>query len=575
MTHLPFGAARDHCHVAKWCVLFTVVIASGAAAAETDRSSFTNPFGLQLRPVPATMAAIHAPVILRSAPTNETCLLRRGDGTLELYGIVKPASDAVAVMRSADGGLSWSEPAIAFPLPGKAYYALQVLEATNGALHAVVHLLGEGPGGYRGRLYEVHHVSRERAAATWSAPRRIVPGYVGSIRGFTQLHHGRLVLAVARAIPEREKPPAAGPDRGWNDTFVYFSDDAGASWRESPDVLSLVLATPNMTRYGAIEPVLLELRDRVWMLVRDRGGRLWESHSPDGERWPSLRRTAFISSDSPAGLLRLRDGRIVLFLNACQNWSDPRSYAMGGREVLHAAISADDGASWQGFREVLHETLGAGRGDRGTAYPSAAENTAGKVVVASGQGDGKRALFAFDPAWLAASDAMDDLSAGPVGWTQYGSAGLTVVSGEGATRALAIPSSPAGYGGALWNFPSAVAGEIRLRIRVQPGVTALQFCLNDHFNRIDDGKAAEHAVFSIPLHPWLPPDGGRWHDVRVGWANATRAGEAALEIDGKPAGRVAAQRPAQFGLNYLRVNFRGRTAPDAVWLAGMSMRLTP
>ena len=536
---------------------------------------FGNPFGMQLRPAPDTMAEVRAPVILRAAPTNETCLLRRTDGSLELYAIAKPASDAVAVMRSRDGGLTWTEPQLAFPLPGKAYYAIQVLEAADGARHAVVHLQGEGPGGYRGKLYEVYHTRQNAGAVRWSEPRRIVPGYVGSIRGFTQLRSGRLALAVARAIPEREKPPASGPDRGWNDTFVYFSDDGGANWKPSPDVLSLVLAVPNVTRYGAIEPVLLPLQDRIWMLVRDRGGRLWESSSPDGERWPPLQRTAFISSDSPAGLLRLRDGRIVLFTNGCQNWSDPRSYAMGGREVLHAAISADEGATWRGFREVLHETLGAGRGDRGTAYPSAAENSDGKVVVASGQGEGKRALVAFDPGWLEADGAKDDLTRGPTEWTQYGSAGLAVVAIEGGGPELKIPPAPTGRSGAAWNFPLAAAGEIRLRLRVQGGAHGVKLCLNDHFTRVDDRKAAEHAVFVLPVNGRVPRVAERWHEVRLAWAGSTRAGELAVEIDGQPAGPIPAQRAAQFGVNYLTIEFDAAENQGSVLVGGLSARRTP
>src|SRR4030095_4680465 len=101
-----------------------------------------------------------------------------------------------------------------------------------------------------------------------------------------------------------------------------------ASWGQPRDPRAHRLAPPNITRCGAIEPVVLGLRDgRVWMLVRDRGGRLWQSISTDGERWPALERSPFISSDSPAELLRLRNGRVVLFVNACQNWTDSRSYA--------------------------------------------------------------------------------------------------------------------------------------------------------------------------------------------------------------------------------------------------------
>ena len=502
-------------------------------------------------------------------------MVARRDGALEIYSITKPASDSVSAMRSADGGLTWGEPRIAFQLPGRAYYAIAVLEAHDGALHAVYHILGDGPGGYRGRLYEVWHTRRAPGAAAWSEPRRVVPGYVGSINGFIQLAKSdRLVLAVARAVPKRERPPVQGPDYGWNDTFVYFSDDAGATWQQSPDPLSLALATANVTRYGAIEPALLELRDgRIWMLVRDRGGRLWQSYSSNGgERWAVLERSPFISSDSPADLFRLRSGKIILLTNAGQNWSNPRSYAMGGREVLHAAISADEGKSWRGFREILHEIPSAGRGDRGTSYASVAENADGKLVVVTGQGEGNRAILMFDPGWLEESGSGDELSLGPVQWSQYGAEGMHVEQLADGTAALAIPVKSAAPGGALWNFPLADAGEITLRVQLPRTAGDVRLCLNDHFNRVDDTAAAEHAVFSLALDPLIAREPGRWHDVRLGWSNATEAGHITLAIDGKVAGRFAAQRQAQFGINYLRVEFRGGSDEGRVLLADVSSR---
>ena len=540
----------------------------------TEVRPFGNPFGMQLRRVPATAAAVMAPVIVHAAPTNECATVARRDGAIEVYFITKPERESVSLIRSQDGGLTWSEPQVAFPLPGRAYYAVKVLEAPDGMLHAVFHIQGEGPGGYRGRLYEVYHVHRPAGDAAWSNPQRIVPGYVGSIRGFTQLRNGRLLLAVARAIPERAQPPAAGPDFGWNDTFVYFSDDQGVTWRQAPDRLTLALATANATRYGAIEPVLLELRDsRVWMLVRDRGGRLWQSFSADGERWAGLERSPFISSDSPAELLRLRNGKILLLTNACQFWANPRTYAMGGREVLHAAISADEGKTWRGFREILHETNVVGGGDRGSAYASAAETRDGKVVVASGQGEGKRAIVMFDPRWLDQTAASDEPGAGLVGWTHYGADGLRVVTMDDGTQGVAIPLKSSGLCGALWNFPLAAAGELTLRLQVPQDARSLRLCLNDHFNRIDDLKAAEHAVFAIDGERIgaAGSSPSRVHEVRLKWTDAQTGGKMFVEVDGKPAGTFSAQRPAQFGVNYLRIEFRGAADGGPMILSDLSM----
>lgn len=552
--------------------LFTLAASGFASDAPAPAKPFGNPFGMQLRPSPKNVADVFAPVIVREAPTNEASIVTRRDGALEIYAITKPESDSVSVIRSSDGGLTWSGPQVAFRIPGRAYYALVVLEAAEGALHAVFHVLGEGPGGYRGRLYEVYH-TRQYGSAGWSEPRRVVPGYVGSINGFIQLRSGRLVLAVARAIPAREQAPQQGPDQGWNDTFVYFSDDQGATWRESPDVLSLTLTTPNVTRYGAIEPALLELRDgRVWMLVRDRGGRLYESTSPDGERWAPLSRSAFISSDSPADLLRLRNGKIVLLVNACQNWSDSRSYAMGGREVLQAAVSADDGKTWRGFREILHETNLLSGGDRGTSYASLTENAAGKIVAVSGQGEGKRAVFMFDPAWLEEKGALNDLALGPVEWSQYGDDGLEVEPGKGA-KVLALPLKLSGLVGAQWNFPIAAAGEISLRLQVPAGVKDLKLLLNDHFTRLDDRKAADHAVATIPLQEHLPKGQAGWVDVRLSWTRVTAAGEVTFSLNGGEVGRMPVRRPAQFGINYLRVEFRADRDNGRVRLADATMKV--
>lgn len=537
-------------------VILACTVASSARA---------EPVGVRLRPAPGDLASIHAPAVIREAPTNEACLVARGDGALELYSIGKPESDQATVMRSTDGGLTWTQPAPAFRLHTRAYYAIQVLEAGDGTLHAVVHDYREGPGGYRGRLWEVYH-ARRPPGGEWTRPRLIVPGYIGSIRGFVQLKSGRLVLAVARAIPERMEPPKSGPDFGWHNTFVYFSDDAGATWRESPDQLTLALPGPNTTRYGAIEPVLLELRDgRLWMLVRDRGGRLWQSFSSDGGgRWPPLERSPFISSDSPAALLRLRNGKIVLLANACQNWSDARSYAMGGREVLHAAISADEGRTWRGFREVLHEPPVATRGDRGTGYASAVENSQGKVVVVSGQGEGKRAILAFDPRWLEETGQRDDLASGPVAWTNYGAGPVRAAAEAG----VALPVEAGRAGGALWNFPSGAGGEISARFTVPEGVAGLRLCLTDHFSRIDDRKAGDHAVFAIPLEP------RGTFDLRLTWRDAAGAsGTLTLAVAGAPPQTIVARRPAQFGVNYLRVEFAPGSASGEVRIARLAAQV--
>src|SRR5689334_14169154 len=71
---------------------------------------------------------------------------------------------------------------------------------------------------------------------------------------------------------------------------------------------------PDLTTYGADEPAIIQLKDgRVWMLIRTQRGRFYESYSNDGAYWLPALPTKLFSSDSPAGLIRLKDGGILLF----------------------------------------------------------------------------------------------------------------------------------------------------------------------------------------------------------------------------------------------------------------------
>ena len=52
------------------------------------------------------------------------------------------------------------------------------------------------------RNRDLWHCRTTRGRAEWGEPQRVYEGYVGSLRGFTQLKNGRLVLPIAVAVPE-------------------------------------------------------------------------------------------------------------------------------------------------------------------------------------------------------------------------------------------------------------------------------------------------------------------------------------------------------------------------------------
>jgi hypothetical protein len=62
----------------------------------------------------------------------------------------------------------------------------------------------------------------------------------------------------------------------------------------------------------------------------------------------------------------------------------------------------------------------------------------------------------------------------------------------------------------------------------------------------------------------------QWHDVALSWSDAQRGGALRIEIDGQPAGRIAAQRPAQFGVNTLRIEFRANSGNGHMFVANLA-----
>lgn len=527
-------------------------------------------FGMRLRALPPEDSPVYAPVMVQEGPGNESTVVRLDDGTLKIFFINRPGSaDKLMYITSRDGGFTWDEPAIAFDLPGQAYYANQVVLGKDGELHCVFHLFDKGENGYRGRHLNLWYCKTANQQQSWTTPRKIFDGYVGALRGFIQLNNGRLLLAFAKAVPERgQQPPPGTIDYGWNDIISMFSDDAGNTWQLSENNIKIALDKPNTTRYGGIEPSIIELNDNsIWMLIRTRLGYLYESYSYDGGiSWESPKPTPFISSDSPATTLRLSDGRIVLFWCSNQRWDDPRSYAIGGREVLHAAISADEGKTWKGFREVLVipplEIVG---GDRGSSYPSAVETSDGRIILVAGQGEGQRAIVLLDPAWLEETAVTDNFSEGLVQWTLFGADSTThleKMSDRGNQQALLIRKSPAHIHHdteAVWNFPMAASGELEMEVVKNLDSKGIHFTLSDHFSIAGDTAASQHAVVSYTLDDFRDNDlwkrGKAKIAITISWN--TQEQKAMFYGNGKLLAVFPFQRRPHFGLNYLRSGISG------------------
>jgi hypothetical protein len=145
----------------------------------------------------------------------------------------------------------------------------------------------------------------------------------------------------------------------------------------------------------------------VWMLIRTQTGYFWESFSDNGAIWTPPISTRIVSSNSPAGVLRLRDGRLVLFWNNL--YGEPFDHgASYRRHTLHGAISDDEGQTWSPPK-VIAQRRPEDSSDSQTTYPFPCKASDGTVVVLygrtyrrpGGEWHSANELVRVDPDWLA------------------------------------------------------------------------------------------------------------------------------------------------------------------------------
>ncbi|MFH1567415.1 MAG: sialidase family protein [Gemmatimonadota bacterium] len=518
----------------------------------------------------------------------------------------------VACRRSADGGQTWSGPEPLLPLPAAPGHwgGCEVLVDGAGELH--IFLLNDGGTGvFRdpsgegevrvASLYERHldiwHGRTEGGRRRWRAPRRIWQGYTGALNSVLQTRAGRIVLPFSFLTRRTWAERGEGLDAFWYagqfTSTVVYSDDGGDTWSTSPSELKV--QTPSIGLYGGCEPVAVERQDgSVWMLIRTQLGRFYESLSADGACWSHPRPTQLISSDSPAGLVRLPDGRLVLLWNECRRFP----YAHGGRHVLHGALSVDDGRTWSGHREVARDPHRdqppPPGGDHGTAYPYPAVAPDGSVLVTTGQGAGRVCIVRLDPAWLAETEhGWPAAEGGPAEdeWSVFGCRGVTFrpAGGPEGGPLLALARTEAGWpAAAVWNFPLAARGRLQVRLRARPGFGGALLLLTDHYSVPFDPEDSLDAVLGVALTarmgatpvaadegdttgmralgPRALPAGlarcvlepGTWHELRFAWD--LPAGRARLTVVGGPSVTVRPMRAAD-GINYLRLRSTAE-APD-------------
>jgi hypothetical protein len=524
----------------------------------------------RLQPGPVQVAKFDSKPVIAQLP----------DGVLmAVFLRAKETGQELTARVSKDNGFTWREEKTLLKLPSEPgqWGGLAVLVDQKGEIH--IFTLNDArtsrlPMGQR-RL-DIWHTKTEMQRARWQPLKRIWQGYTGSLNSVIQLRNGRILLPFSyytgRSWSNRGEGSLAFTYMGFYDSTLIYSDDDGDSWKLSPSALHVPAVDITSTESGAVEPVALELKDgRIWMLIRTQRGRLYEAFSSNGGiSWSNPRPSRFLSSESPVALARLPNDRILILWNNCLRFP----YAYGGRHVLHAAISEDEGNTWRGYREVARDPLieepPPTRGDFGTAYPFATTTKDGKVIFTAGQGSSARLLcLLLDPAWLYETVQRDDFANGLVGWLSFGTRGVRRLPHpeKAGAHILSIQKADTDWPAAtVWNFPFGIRGRMSLKLLLKSGFGGLRIGLTDHFSVPYDPEDFLYNLYNLEIDKdgrlacGEKLDLDRWYDLRLEWDVAQC--KAHVFLDNREVAALPLLRKAE-GCCYLRISTTAEEKNDA------------
>jgi hypothetical protein len=338
---------------------------------------------------------------------------------------------------------------------------------------------------------------------------------------------------------------------------VFYSDDDGLSWSRSQFVNAPHHEPGGIHKsfrwnHGAVEPTLVEMNDgRIWMIARTAQDHHYESFSEDGGMtWSALKPSRFYGTITMPTIGRLKDGRLLFIWNNSTPlpekegndgiWED----VFTNRDVLHAAISDDDGETWKGFRELI---LNPVRNDPDYALADQSlsidmsvhqsqfvELENGKILVSLGQHELHRKLLMFDPEWLYETSRSDDFSEGlknlstflyrkgVIGHCAYNRAEGAILVPDPAdseshvlriartdNEELEIP-----HQGAVWNFPALKKGSFETSVYIDEGSKGGRISLTDRWFNPSDTTAFMFAMYNFELEGLQV---NRWHKLRFEW----------------------------------------------------------
>ena len=502
------------------------------------------------------------------------------DGRLMLWATANVSGKQFATaVFSKDNGATWSQPVnlFAFPVKEKASWSGGASLADD---KGYIHLFGleyyhfDFKDRSKSKSHLWHCRSRD-GGKTWDEVQDVLFGYeyTGSSNGAFQTRNGRIFVPIS-ALSNRKVG-------AWVSVCPY-SDDNGATWKMPEQEITMNTGAADWYEGGAVEPVGIELKDgRIWLLPRSQDGFQWESFSQDhGRTWTPARHTRFISNQSAMSILRLKDGRLLLFWNNCgAEGLLPIKWGNAERAVLAAAVSDDEGKTWKGYREVARVTSNAQ-----VSYPYTTLMPNGRVLL-----NAAGFIVTVDPTFLTVEHFTEDFTSGVRRWSTLSSEGVSAVAdpdgGSGKVLQMLKPKTNVNSAACL-NFPFGRKGTITMTLRIEPEFQGAHLTLSDHY---DLPGLPRDGAFPIRVTPkgrielngsggsWLATPGdlkpGKWHELKLTWDCTNH--QALMELDGVEIGQLH-QFITTDGVCYLRIrSTAAATDVGGFYVSSVKVKVTP
>ncbi len=264
------------------------------------------------------------------------------------------------MVRSRDGGMTWSKPVTVFDLPGRDDAIDLLGRLSDGTLIAAAVSYTWSGDTYSGEGWEADtYVMRsEDEGKTWSEPRKLETTPFDWLYPFgrpVELGDGSVLLAGYGAYVDRagkKKVDARG-----HTAWVVRSRDGGKSWGEYNEVAR---------RFNEICLARLPSGKLLAALRGDAGSTFLSFSKDDGRTWSEPDQVTG-RAEHPADLLVLSDGNLLMSHGV-------RHQPYG----VQAMLSRDEGASWERKKKILL----AWDGDHGDlGYPVSVQRADGKIVT--------------------------------------------------------------------------------------------------------------------------------------------------------------------------------------------------